>query len=419
MMKFSRLLNHSRLYGYCPVRTRAVCLPHACCSHGLPSSAILLFNAHTLALHRDEENDNRRKTDHKFGCFGGSFFVSGLRPARLFRGRHFCYGPTSMPSIEEEPSTSSYFSVRIQCSREFADMLSEALLCFGASSSSIEDADDSENLDVDDSANLDKVLITSIFTDGEAVNKCISLASSSIGMKEVPSFEVKKCEQRDWIKNFEETFHPVKITDSFWVIPQWTGPQDVHATNIILNPGLAFGTGEHPTTKLCLLLLNEVVAGGENVLDYGTGSGVLGISAIKLGAAYSLGVDVDPQAILSASQNATLNNIGPDKLQLYLTTCKVPPSLIDSMHERDKKGNPYIVNFIQRNVQYDIVVANIILNPLLELAEKITSYAKSGGTVGISGFLVEQIEECYSTFLENMSITEMDGWVCVRGTKKL
>ncbi|XP_031501124.1 uncharacterized protein LOC116264841 isoform X3 [Nymphaea colorata] len=302
------------------------------------------------------------------------------------------------------------------------DMLSEALLCFGASSSSIEDADDSENLDVDDSANLDKVLITSIFTDGEAVNKCISLASSSIGMKEVPSFEVKKCEQRDWIKNFEETFHPVKITDSFWVIPQWTGPQDVHATNIILNPGLAFGTGEHPTTKLCLLLLNEVVAGGENVLDYGTGSGVLGISAIKLGAAYSLGVDVDPQAILSASQNATLNNIGPDKLQLYLTTCKVPPSLIDSMHERDKKGNPYIVNFIQRNVQYDIVVANIILNPLLELAEKITSYAKSGGTVGISGFLVEQlpqIEECYSTFLENMSITEMDGWVCVRGTKKL
>ncbi|KAF3790282.1 Ribosomal protein L11 methyltransferase [Nymphaea thermarum] len=301
------------------------------------------------------------------------------------------------------------------------DMLSEALLCFGASSSSIEDADDSENLDVDDSANLDNVLITSIFTDGEVVNKCISLASSSIGMKEVPSFEVKKCEQRDWIKTFEETFHPVKITDSFWVIPQWTGPQDVHATNIILNPGLAFGTGEHPTTKLCLLLLNEMVAGGENVLDYGTGSGVLGISAIKLGAAYSLGVDVDPQAILSASQNAALNNIGPDKLQLYLTTCKVPPSSIDSMHERDKKRNPYIVNFIQPNVKYDIVVANIILNPLLELAEKITSYAKSGGTVGISGFLVEQlpqIEECYSSFLENMSTTEMDGWVCVRGTKK-
>ncbi|CAN6454521.1 unnamed protein product [Victoria cruziana] len=239
-------------------------------------------------------------------------------------------------------------------------------------------------------------------------------------MKEVPSFEVKKCEQRDWIKSFEETFLPVKITDSFWVIPQWRDPQDVHATNVILNPGLAFGTGEHPTTKLCLLLLNKVVAGGEHVLDYGTGSGILGISAIRLGASYSLGVDIDPQAILSASRNAALNDIGPDKLHLYLTST-LPPSSITGMHEKDENQNSYIVRCIQPNLTYDIVVANILLNPLLELAGKITSYAKSGGTVGISGFLVEQlpqIEECYSSFLDNMSITEMDGWACVRGTKK-
>ncbi|CAN6454520.1 unnamed protein product [Victoria cruziana] len=379
MMKFSLLLNHSRLFGR-PVLTRGVFLPEACCSLDLP---ILLLNAHTRALHFANKNENRKRNP-KSGCFGRGFFVSGLHPAREFQMISFCHKQTSTPSIEEKASTSSYFFVRIQCSREFA------------------------------------VMITSIFTDAEVVDRCISLASSSIGMKEVPSFEVKKCEQRDWIKSFEETFLPVKITDSFWVIPQWRDPQDVHATNVILNPGLAFGTGEHPTTKLCLLLLNKVVAGGEHVLDYGTGSGILGISAIRLGASYSLGVDIDPQAILSASRNAALNDIGPDKLHLYLTST-LPPSSITGMHEKDENQNSYIVRCIQPNLTYDIVVANILLNPLLELAGKITSYAKSGGTVGISGFLVEQlpqIEECYSSFLDNMSITEMDGWACVRGTKK-
>lgn len=204
-------------------------------------------------------------------------------------------------------------------------------------------------------------------------------------------------------------------------MPEWSTPPDLQATNIILNPGLAFGTGEHPTTKLCLLLLHNLVKGGELFLDYGTGSGILAIAAIKLGAALSVGLDVDPQAITSAQQNALLNNIRADKLQLHLVLGKKSCPIIDEVTRGGEERQNSSVNGVTETEKYDVVIANILLNPLLDLADHIVSYAKPRAVVGVSGIISEQIPNIvarYSQLLEGISVTELDGWACVSGTKK-
>ncbi|KAK1326274.1 hypothetical protein QJS10_CPA01g00582 [Acorus calamus] len=212
-------------------------------------------------------------------------------------------------------------------------------------------------------------------------------------------------------------------------INHWTGKiapyKDPHAKNIILNPGLAFGTGDHPTTKLCLLLLNESIKGGECILDYGTGSGILGIAALKLGAAFSVGVDIDPQAITSAHQNIVLNKIEPDKMQLYLVSHQGAPISPDggTCNDKEEPSSCSPGLNIGRG-KFDIVIANILLNPLVDLAKDIVAYAKPGAIIGLSGIItdqVPQVEKHYSQFLDGIRVSEMDGWpppTCPEGTKR-
>ncbi|XP_057965399.1 uncharacterized protein LOC131155951 isoform X3 [Malania oleifera] len=295
---------------------------------------------------------------------------------------------SSQPSLEttEPDSSSSYISVQIHCPKDVA------------------------------------ICISSIFSEGHDVNMCISDAADSIGLKEIPSYEVTMGEQFDWIKKTQESFYPVEISEGLWVVPEWRSPPDVQATNIILNPGFAFGTGDHPTTKLCLLLLKGLINGGEHFLDYGTGSGVLAIAALKFGAALSVGVDIDPQAITSARQNAALNNIGPEKMQLHLLPSNTSFPMIDAMTDEYMEGqSAHRMGVFSETEKYDVVIANILLNPLLDLGDDIVSYAKSGAVVGVSGILSEQlpyIVEHYSQFLEGMSVSQQDGWACVSGMKK-
>ncbi|KAF7822688.1 Ribosomal protein L11 methyltransferase [Senna tora] len=300
---------------------------------------------------------------------------------------------SSSQSLLRQSLATPYLSVLIHCPKDVADVLADALLCFGASSASIDE--------VDACVMNDEICISSIFPEDEDVSMCISHAADSIGLKKIPKYEVKIGEHDDWMKKSQESFHPIEIIEGLWVVPEWRTPPDAQATNIILNPGLSFGTGEHPTTKLCLLLLHGCIKGGEDILDYGTGSGILSIAALKFGAAFAVGIDIDPQAIESASQNATLNNIGPEKLQLHLVSSK------PSLDEEEQK--------------YDVVIANILLNPLLDLADQIVSSAKPGAVIGLSGILCEQVRfitERYSPFLEGMAVTEMDDWACVSGRKK-
>ncbi|XP_078437426.1 ribosomal protein L11 methyltransferase-like protein [Wolffia australiana] len=333
--------------------------------------------------------------------------ISSSRPRSLVFGQRkmrfggFCASACSPCQSEFKDTLSDSFllpslSVTINCLKRDVDVLSEALLCFGASSASIDESDDLE-------AN-EEVSITSIFTADQDVSRCISLAAQSTGLK-TPNFEVTLCKDFDWVQNVKDTFQPIQVAGDLWVVPEWRAPADVNATNIFLNPGMAFGTGEHPTTKLCLLLLKGLIKGGEHVLDYGTGSGVLGIAAIKMGAAFSVGIDIEPQAISSAHQNITLNGIDPSKMQLYLAPIK----------EEIKADGP-----ISLNGSFDIIIANILLNPLMELSEELVSYGRPGAVIGLSGFLPEQIaqiEERYSKYLEGIYVSEMDGWACLTGTK--
>ncbi|CAA3024165.1 Hypothetical predicted protein [Olea europaea subsp. europaea] len=275
--------------------------------------------------------------------------------------------PSTSNSESTETSESSfacpYLSVRITCMKYVCDMLSEALLCFGASSVTI---DEQESY-----GDNDEMKISSIFTISQDVKECISQAADSIGLREMPNYEVEMHDHTDWIKQ----------------------TQDVQAINIVLDPGLAFGTGEHPSTKLCLLLLQSLIKGGEYFLDYGTGSGILAIAALKFGADRSVGFDIDPLAITSARQNADLNNIGPDKLLLSLVPSKNDHALDSGFSREDMRTQDlYNARIIAEMNKYDVVIANILLYPLLDLAEAIVSYAKPGALVGISGIISEQVQ---------------------------
>ncbi|XP_004293020.1 PREDICTED: ribosomal protein L11 methyltransferase-like [Fragaria vesca subsp. vesca] len=357
-----------------------------------------------------------------------SRFFTTHKPRNLSRPNSFnaVYISTSSTTSSETPAPQPFAlpfqSVNILCQRHVSDMLQDALLCFGATSTSVDEDDDNEDSNevaVYFLINM-QICITSIFPEGEDVDTCISHAADSISLKEIPRYEVTIGEQYDWIKKTQESFHPVEITEGLWIVPSWKTPPNAQATNIILNPGLAFGTGEHPTTRLCLLLLHGLIKGGEKFLDYGTGSGILAIAAVKFGAALSVGIDIDPQAITSAHQNATLNNIGPEEMQLYIVpseNCSVWTDPCRYVEERSSSG----VEAISETDKYDVLIANILLNPLMDLADQIVSYAKPGAVIGLSGILSEQlpyITERYSQFLEGISTTEMDGWVCVHGRKK-
>lgn len=319
---------------------------------------------------------------------------------------------SSSTALPDKAST-PYLSVLIHCPKDNADVLSEALLCFGASSVTMDQNDACQT--------LDEICITSIYPQEEDINLSISHAFDSIGFKEKPRYEIKAIEEEDWIKRSQESFRPVEVTKGLWVVPEWSTPTDVQATNIILNPGHAFGTGEHASTKLCLLLLHGCIKGGEYILDYGTGSGILAIAALKFGAAFAVGIDVDSQAIESAYQNAALNNIGPDRMQLQLIASENSASLVGDWTSGVVQGeNTREIQTVTGNNTYDVVIANILLNPLLENADQIISCAKPGAIIGLSGILSEQVHhilERYSPFLEGIEVSKMDDWACVSGRK--
>ncbi|XP_010482801.1 PREDICTED: uncharacterized protein LOC104761420 [Camelina sativa] len=316
---------------------------------------------------------------------------------------------SSSSCFTDESFAAPYLSVRIHCPKHVVDPFSEALLCFGASSVAVdEDIKEEDDKDAASGSSIasKEICIESIFPVHEEVKMCISQAANSIGLKEIPKFKVEMGDEQDWITKNQDLFQPVEIAERLWIVPEWTSPPVPEAVNIILNPGFAFGTGEHPTTKLCLLLLQSLIKGGEAFLDYGTGSGILAIASLKFGAASSVGVDIDPLAIKSASHNAALNNIPLEKLELHLA-----PS------ENSSSGREMSL----QKEQFDVVIANILLNPVMELADHIVSFAKPGATTGISGILSEQlpnVKERYSPFLENISTATIGDWVCMSGTKR-
>jgi len=209
----------------------------------------------------------------------------------------------------------------------------------------------------------------------------------------------------DWVQVVKDSFTPTKITEGLYIVPDWCDNVDPSAVNIVLEPGIAFGTGEHPTTRMCLRWLKETLARrGETelVVDFGCGSGVLAIGALVMGAKHAVGVDLAEQAVQSAIDNAKLNG--------------VEDRLVTMLGDGTDAGTP------GANAQADIVVANILIGPVLDLEELFAGYCKPGGSIALSGILFSEeqsgaVVEKYSKHFTQLEVYEEDGWACVHGVR--
>ncbi|EGT3621695.1 50S ribosomal protein L11 methyltransferase [Morganella morganii] len=208
--------------------------------------------------------------------------------------------------------------------------------------------------------------------------------------------KIEQIEDKDWEREWMDNFHPMRFGRRLWICPSWREIPDPEAVNVMLDPGLAFGTGTHPTTSLCLEWLDGLDLNGKTVIDFGCGSGILAIAALKLGAKEAIGIDIDPQAIQASRDNAERNDVS-DRLTLYLS---------------DKKP---------QTLSADVVVANILAGPLRELAPVIGALPQAGGLLGLSGVLATQAEgvaDAYRDVFEIDEIAEKEEWCRITATKR-
>lgn len=210
------------------------------------------------------------------------------------------------------------------------------------------------------------------------------------------AYKIEQIEDKDWEREWMDNFHPMQFGQRLWICPSWRDVPDESAVNVMLDPGLAFGTGTHPTTALCLEWLDSLDLQGKTVIDFGCGSGILAIAALKLGAKSAVGIDIDPQAILASRNNAEQNGVA-ERLQLFLS--------------QDKP----------ENLQADVVVANILAGPLKELYPVISQLVKPNGVLGLSGILASQAQSVYGTYMQNFAlepIQEREEWCRITGKRK-
>ncbi len=209
------------------------------------------------------------------------------------------------------------------------------------------------------------------------------------------AFKVEQLEDKDWEREWMENFHPMKFGERLWICPSWRDIPEPDAVNVMLDPGLAFGTGTHPTTSLCLEWLEGLDLTGKTVVDFGCGSGILAIAALKLGAAKVIGIDIDPQAILASKDNAERNGVA-GQIELYLPQDQ-PEGLVA-----------------------DVVVANILAGPLRELSGVIKGLMKPSGLLAMSGVLDSQAEDVADYYRDELlvdPIVEMSEWCRISGQK--
>ena len=295
----------------------------------------------------------------------------------------------------------AWLTLTVNVGAQFADGLSDVLLELGALSVDIHDADaDSPNEHAmygepgEPAPHLwSHNRVTALFAENSPLDAIMAQAAQTLGWQRPPSYSTETLADNDWVRLTQSQFSPIRISQRLWIVPTWHMPADPDAINITLDPGLAFGTGSHPTTRLCLRWLDTHIKGGERVLDYGCGSGILAIAALKLGAASATGIDVDAQAVQASRDNAIANQVGA---QFYLAdeAPKLPA---------------------------DIVIANILTNPLKILAPLLAAQTRLGGQIVLSGILGAQAVDVMSIYAQwfnlEAPIREED-WVCLSGTKR-
>jgi ribosomal protein L11 methyltransferase len=234
--------------------------------------------------------------------------------------------------------------------------------------------------------------VTALFPAGTDLTAALAAASELAG-RSLPEYRLSRIDDQDWVRLTQSQFAPTRISQRLWIVPTWHQAPDPRAVNIVLDPGLAFGTGSHPTTRLCLRWLDARLEPGQTVVDYGCGSGILAIAAAKLGASRVVGVDIDPQALKSSRYNARLNSVAAE-----------------FRSAADPTPDPA-----------DVVLANILSGPLKMMAPLLAALVRSGGHLVLSGVLADQAEDLartYSAWFEVGIGAADEGWVRLDGLKR-
>jgi len=288
--------------------------------------------------------------------------------------------------------------LQIQVNTELpqAERVEDALLTAGAVSVTLQDSADQPILEPapGETPLWDNTLITGLFEADIDTEAAIDVASQAYGQT-LPRHRWELLEDKDWEREWMKNYHPIHCGNDLWICPSWLQPPHPEATNLLLDPGLAFGTGTHPTTFLCLQWLSEQPLQETTLVDFGCGSGILGIAALLLGGRHVTGTDIDPQALLATQDNAQRNNIELTRFPVYLP--KDCPS-----------------------VQVGVMLANILAGPLAELAPNLNAMIRPGGKLCLSGILDTQAEavmDAYRPWFEFDPIRQKDEWVCLTATK--
>ncbi|KHK94480.1 50S ribosomal protein L11 methyltransferase [Ralstonia pickettii] len=295
----------------------------------------------------------------------------------------------------------TYRECVLEVARDDAEALSEALFDLGALSVSVEDAD----ADTPEEQPLfgepgheptrlawNRSRVVALLAEDADPALLVAAAANEINLSPLPAYTVREVEEQDWVRVTQSQFEPIHIGEHIWVVPSWHDAPEPDAVVLELDPGLAFGTGSHPTTRLCMEWLEQHVQPGERTLDYGCGSGILAIVAKKLGAGETVGVDIDPNAVEASRYNAERNHVE--------ATFALPDDAPEGT--------------------FDLVVANILSNPLKLMAAMLCARVRPGGRLILSGVLERQAEEVAAAYASAIPLTvwrARDGWVCLHGVK--
>ncbi|WP_426415838.1 50S ribosomal protein L11 methyltransferase [Aestuariirhabdus sp. LZHN29] len=291
----------------------------------------------------------------------------------------------------------AWLQLRIDITPDNIERFEEFLLAFGASAVTLEDNEDQPLFEPtpDYTPLWDHTRLTALFDAETDMEQVLQQLQAALGSP-LPRHKIEILEDKDWTREWMTHFEPTRFGQRLWVCPSWKPVPDPNAVNLMLDPGLAFGTGTHPTTALCLEWLDSQPLSGQTVVDYGCGSGILGIAALLLGAGRVIGVDYDPQAIEASADNLQRNQLPVTAMDLYLP---------DNTPE----------------IEADLVVANILAGPLQQLYPTLDSLLKGGGRLALSGILVEQAQDVLDTYSASfeMEPPRVKGdWVLLYGRKR-
>jgi ribosomal protein L11 methyltransferase len=292
-----------------------------------------------------------------------------------------------------------YTEIILETELQFAEALSDALVQAGALAASVEDAEagssNEEPLFGEPGSEarqqgwrLSRIVV--LFDANAQIEAVLERAREDAGLAALPSWRSRAVPEADWVRLTQAQFDPIAIGRRLWVVPSWHDrPAEIGANAVILklDPGLAFGTGAHPTTRLCLNWLEDEMKPGQSLIDYGCGSGILAIAAKKLGAGRVQGTDIDPQALRASIDNARENQCDVD----FLPAEDLMPAA-------------------------DIVIANILSNPLQVLAPLLCGLLAPGGSLVLSGVLERQAAEVSAAYQSWLTLDiwgRSEGWVCL------